>query len=201
MTDVLPDPMILAILLPLLGAVAAFVLPRAASAIGLVTLAATAAAVVVLGRAVMQAGTVSLPLGGWGAPLGIELRADGIALAMLALTALIGISVAFGALGSFARASSAASSNVQPVTRQRAFFWPLCLLLLTGMNGVYLGADLFNLYVMIEVISLAAVGLTILGGSRAALRAGLAYMYASLLGALTRDWLNIAARGARRPGK
>ena len=184
MSDKFPDPMILAILLPLFGAVAAFVLPRAASAIGLATLAATTASVALLGRAVAQAGAVSLPLAGWGAPLGIELRADGLALAMLALTALIGIAVGLGAVGTFAHAQTAGGEGGQPTFRQRAFFWPLCLLLLTGMNGVYLGADLFNLYVMIEVISLAAVGLTVLGGTVTALRAGLAYMYASLLGAL-----------------
>ena len=103
MSDKFPDPMILAILLPLFGAVAAFVLPRAASAIGLATLAATTASVALLGRAVAQAGAVSLPLAGWGAPLGIELRADGLALAMLALTALIGIAVGLGAVGTFAR--------------------------------------------------------------------------------------------------
>ncbi|SIO54685.1 multisubunit sodium/proton antiporter, MrpD subunit [Rhodovulum sp. ES.010] len=187
MTDVLPDPMTLAILLPLFGAIAAFLLPRGAPGIGLGTVVATAAAIAAVGHAVVQAGAVSVPLGGWGAPLGIELRADGLALAMLGLTALIALAVGLGALAAFAGKDGPADdpgAEGQPMSRQRAFFWPLCLLLLTGMNGVYLSADLFNLYVMLEVISLAAVGLAVLGGTVAALRAGLAYMYASLLGAL-----------------
>ncbi|TCP39241.1 complex I subunit 5 family protein [Rhodovulum marinum] len=181
MTDVMPDPLTLAILLPLFGAIAAFLLPRAAPAIGLGAVVATAAAIAVLGHLVVQAGTIFVPLGGWGAPLGIELRADGLALAMLGLTALIALGVGLGALAAFAGETEVGG---QPMARQRAFFWPLCLLLLTGMNGVYLSNDLFNLYVMLEVISLAAVGLAVLGGTVAALRAGLAYMYASLLGAL-----------------
>ncbi|MFU8897440.1 MAG: complex I subunit 5 family protein [Roseinatronobacter sp.] len=167
------SPMILAIFLPLFGAIAAFIAPRAAGSIGLATLAATTGAVVMLARDVWAGGAVMLPLGGWGAPLGIDLRADGLSVAMLALTSAVGFLVSIAALDS-----------LKDAARQRQYFWPLWLLLLTGMNGVYLSTDLFNLYVMIEVIALAAVGLTVLNGTRDALRAGLEYMYASILGAL-----------------
>ena len=169
------SPMILAIFLPLFGAIAAFILPRAAGVIGLATLALTTGAVVGLARDVLAGGAVMLPLGGWGAPLGIDLRADGLSVAMLGLSCAVGLLVSLAALDSLSGADQA---------RQRQYFWPLWLLLLTGMNGVYLSTDLFNLYVMIEVIALAAVGLTVLGGTSAALRAGLEYMYASILGAL-----------------
>jgi formate hydrogenlyase subunit 3/multisubunit Na+/H+ antiporter MnhD subunit len=181
------DPMTLTVLVPLLGSIASFMAPRAAPAVGLVTVAAMALCVAALGRAVADAGRVTLPLGGWEAPLGIMLHADGLTVAMLALTALVAAAVGLAALAAFAGPGAVDdpdAGGVQPVARQRGFFWPLCLLLLTGMNGVYLSADLFNLYVMLEVISIAAVGLTVLGGTAAALRAGLAYMYASLLGAL-----------------
>ena len=169
------SPMILAVFVPLFGAIAAFVLPRAAALIGLATLVLTTGAVIWLARDVLAAGAVVLPLGGWGAPLGIDLRADGLSVAMLALTCVVGFLVSIAALDSLKGPEQA---------RQRQYFWPLWLLLLTGMNGVYLSTDIFNLYVMIEVIALAAVGLTVLSGSRAALQAGLDYMYASILGAL-----------------
>ena len=169
------SPMILAIFLPLFGAIAAFLLPRVAALIGLVTLAMTTAAVIWLARDVWAGGAVILPLGGWGAPLGIDLRADGLSVGMLALTSAVGLLVSIAALDSLKGPEQ---------TRQRQYFWPLWLLLLTGMNGVYLSTDIFNLYVMIEVIALAAVGLTVLSGTRDALRAGLEYMYASILGAL-----------------
>lgn len=169
------SPMILAVFVPLFGAIAAFVLPRAAALIGLATLVLTTGAVIWLARDVLAAGAVVLPLGGWGAPLGIDLRADGLSVAMLALTSVVGFLVSIAALDSLKGPEQA---------RQRQYFWPLWLLLLTGMNGVYLSTDIFNLYVMIEVIALAAVGLTVLSGSRAALQAGLDYMYASILGAL-----------------
>lgn len=181
------DPMTLTVLVPLFGAVAAFLVPRAAAPIGLAAVAVMSLCVAALWQALAATGGVTLPLGGWEAPLGIALRADGLTVAMLALTAIVAVAVGLGALAGFAGpgdVDDAGSDGEQPLARQRAFFWPLCLLLLTGMSGVYLSADLFNLYVMLEVISLAAVGLTVLGGTVAALRAGLAYLYASLLGAL-----------------
>lgn len=169
------DPVTLVVFLPLFGAVAAFVAPRAAAGVGLGTLALTAGAVTFLARDVIEAGTVIVPLGGWGAPLGIELRADGLSVAMLVLSVVVGFLVSLSALDALKGRANA---------RQRQYFWPLWLLLLTGMNGVYLSSDIFNLYVMIEIIALAAVGLTVLTGTRAAVRAGLEYMYASILGAL-----------------
>ena len=169
------DMMMMAIFLPLFGAIAAFILPRAAALVGLVTLALTTGAVIALGLEVRQSGAVVLPLGGWGAPLGIDLRADGLSVAMLALTSAVGFLVSIAALDALKGADQA---------RERQYFWPLWLLLLTGINGVYLSTDIFNLYVMIEVIALAAVGLTVLSATRAAVQAGLEYMYASILGAL-----------------
>ncbi len=169
------DPLTLVVFAPLFGAMAAFVAPRAAAAIGLATMALTGAAVAWLATEVHAAGAVRTPLGGWEPPLGIALRADGLSVAMLVLTTGVGLLVSLGALDSFKGTANA---------RLQQYFWPLWLLLLTGMNGVYLSTDIFNLYVMIEVIALAAVGLTVLSGTRAALRAGLEYMYASILGAL-----------------
>lgn len=171
------DWMTLAVLLPLFGAIAGFVVPRAAAGIGLVAVTATGGVVVMLARQVIGEGAVTVPLGGWGAPLGIDLRADGLSVAMLLLTTGVGFLVSLSALNSFGKGG-------EETNRQRQYFWPLWMLLLTGLNGVYLSTDIFNLYVMIEIIALAAVGLTVLSGRAAALRAGLEYMYASILGAL-----------------
>lgn len=166
------DPLTLTLFIPLFGAIGAFVFPRVASAIGLASVLVTVGAVAALARDILAQSEVTIALGGWEPPLGISLRADGLSVAMLAMTGVVGLLVSIGAFDSLKDA------------RQRQYFWPLWLLLLTGMNGVYLSTDIFNLYVMIEVIALAAVGLTVLSGTKAALRAGLEYMYASILGAL-----------------
>jgi multicomponent Na+:H+ antiporter subunit D len=165
------DWAVLAVAVPLLGALIAVAVPRIAAAVALAATAATAGAVGLLALDVLAAGPVTVWLGGWGAPLGIDLRADGLSVLMLVLTAIVGLLVGLAALSGQGAPPAGA-------------FWALWLFLLTGLNGVFLSGDVFNLYVMLEVLSLAAVGLTVAGGGQAALRAGLEYMLASLLGAL-----------------
>ena len=166
----------LVVFMPLMGAMLAFVCPRQTAGLGLVAVLSTAAAVAALVLEVLAQGAVVTRLGNWGAPLGIDLRADGLSTLLLAMTAGVGIFVSLGALDSYA--------PMRADARTRRYFWPLWLLLLTGLNGAFLSTDIFNLYVMLEVIALAAVGLTVLSGRREAVRAGLEYMYASILGAL-----------------
>ncbi|MBK5926939.1 hypothetical protein CCR87_06200 [Rhodobaculum claviforme] len=166
---------VVAIMAPLLGALAGLVMPRAAAGIGIAAVGLTTLAVAALSWAVTTQGARMMALGGWGAPLGIDLRADGLAVMMLAMTAGVGLCISLSAL---------AGQRARPAAGRPGVFWPLWLLLLAGLNGAYLSTDLFNLYVMLEVISLAAVGLTVMGGGAAALRAGFEYLMASMLGAL-----------------
>jgi formate hydrogenlyase subunit 3/multisubunit Na+/H+ antiporter MnhD subunit len=63
-------------------------------------------------------------------------------------------------------------------------FWPLMLLLWAALNAVFVSRDLFNLYVGLELLSLAAIGLVALSGKRAALEAAMRYMIFALTGSL-----------------
>tara|TARA_R110002110_G_scaffold415745_1_gene654728 strand:+ start:35828 stop:37306 length:1479 start_codon:yes stop_codon:yes gene_type:complete len=123
--------------------------------------------------AVVEGGGFFYALGGWEAPLGIALRVDGLAVTFVLLTAAVATACGLHA-GVYLDAG-------KPWQR---YFWPLFWFLWAGLNGVWLGADLFNLYVALELISLAAVGLVALGGDAAALRAALRYLFAALLGSL-----------------
>jgi len=137
------------------------------------------AALQVLGTVVMVglvAGVLASPeplraaLGGWAAPLGIGLHADRLAQAMLVLTLLVYAAVLLYAQAYFAHGSELARR-----------FWPLAWMLWAGLNAGYLSADLFNLYVALELVGLAAVGLTALTGQSTALAAALRYLLAALL--------------------
>jgi len=112
-------------------------------------------------------------LGGWRAPLGIELRVDGLAVTFVLLTALV--AAACGWHGGL---------YLDPGKSWHRYFWPLFWFLWAGLNAVWLGGDLFNLYVGLELISLSAVGLVALGGQAEALRAAIRYLLAALLGSL-----------------
>ncbi len=67
---------------------------------------------------------------------------------------------------------------------KQARFWPLWLLLLTGLTALFLSRDLYNLYVTLELLGLSAVALAALGGSREALQAAWRYLTLGLLGSM-----------------
>lgn len=165
--------MITLVVVPLALGVAAVLLgARLAPRLALPGIAALLAATAVLVLEVWSAGPQRLALGGWGAPLGIELYADGLSAAMLAMTALAGAFVSLYALYYFPLASGGER------------FWPLWWLLWAAMNGLYLSADLFNWYVTLELLGLCAVGLVVLHAEAAALGAALRYLFVALFGSL-----------------
>ena len=164
-----PVALPLAVLAPLAIGAASFVLPeRAARALLVPGWLLTAAAV----AAIAAAGSpLRYALGAWGAPLGIELVADGISVDHVGLSAAVYAAVFAYAHAYFARGS-----------REAATFWPLAWLLWGALNAVALAADLFNLFVTLELLGLAAVGLAALSGKAAALAAALRYLLAALVG-------------------
>ena len=165
---------------PLAGGGAAFLaggrrLPRL---LGLAAGAGTLAAVAGLVLAVREHGPLRYPVGGWGAPLGIELRADGSGVALLLATAVIGAAVCVYAPGYLAGGGDADGAAAD------RGFWPLFLFLWAALNTLFLSSDAFNLYVGLELMTLASVGLVILSGEDAALAAAMRYLLAALLGSL-----------------
>ncbi len=166
------DPASWLILLPLAWATLAFVLGAGRGArLALVGLGAQALLALELARRVRDQGAHAHALGGWPAPLGIELAVDGLAVVMLLMTALVALP-----LGLYARAYFGAKP------KGGAWFWPLSGFLIAALNALFLSADLFNLYVTLELLGLAAVGLTAAAGDRMAVAAALRYLLATLLG-------------------
>jgi len=160
----------LAVLLPLALGAAAFVLPEAAArrllAPGWAAMAAVAAAIALAGEAPLR-----YALGAWPAPLGIELFADRLTQALLLLAVAV-----YAAVLPYARA------YFTPGAQQARLFWPLAWLLWAGLNAAFLADDLFNQFVALELLGLAAVGLTAISGLPAALAAALRYLLAALIG-------------------
>jgi len=161
------------ILLPLAGALLVFSFRRAATIIGIGAALATSLAAAGMARAVIMDGTWHHAVGGWGAPLGIDLRADGLSVLMLLMTAAVGLAIGFYAPAYF-----------RDEPRKAEQFWPLWLFLWTGLNALFLSADIFNLYVTLELLGLAAVALTALSGRADALTGAMRYSLATLLGSL-----------------
>ncbi|SEO46712.1 proton-conducting transporter membrane subunit [Aquisalimonas asiatica] len=152
--------------LPLAAAVGAFIAPRLGAALGVSSGLVMLLAALMLAARVMSDGTAQHELAGWGAPLGIVWVVDGLAALMLVLAA--GIATLCAAFRAFEGG-------------QAPLFWPLWLFLLAGLNALFLSADLFNLFVALEVLTLAAVGLIALAGENA-LGAAWRYLLAMVLG-------------------
>ncbi len=170
------DAMIVLIVAPLAGAASAFLWPARGSAWALGATLLVSVSAVYLAVAVEAGGTVVHEVGGWGAPLGIDLRADGLGALMTLLVALVALPTTLHARGEL----GPASGNAEMVR----FLWPLWLLLLAGLNALFLSADVFNLYVTLELTGLSAVALVALAGGSAALQAALRYLFVGLGGSL-----------------
>ncbi len=110
-------------------------------------------------------------VGGWEVPLGIALRADGLTATFLVTTAVIILAVAIFALKSFGGPEETITGYT---------FWPLLYALWAALNAVFIGGDLFNLYVALELLTLSAVAMVAYGSVAAAMR----YMLFALAGSL-----------------
>lgn len=160
------------IAIPLAGAVLCFALPRFSRGLGIAALIALAAPVWVCVQGVLTGGATVHHVGGWRAPLGIDLYLDGVAAILLAVSWFVGIGVSVHASAYF------------DGRKTSQHFWPLWMLLLAGLNALFLSRDIFNLYVTLEIVGIAGVALVGLPGTRDALVAAMRYLLVSLLGSL-----------------
>ena len=148
--------------------VTAFILPlfsekQKAAATFLANLAATALLVLAVWVAVTGYSGV-YEIGKWPIPLGINLVLDGLSRLMLLTVAV----VSFAAMLFSAR-------YMERYTAKPKFF-SLFLLMVAGMNGVVLSGDIFNLFVFLEIASLASYALVGFGCEHEELEASFKYM-------------------------
>ena len=162
----------LTIALPLAAALLALVAAKGASLFILAVGPVVFALAGLLGLAIQTNGVIERRVGGWDAPLGIVLQADGLAGAFIMTTAIV-----MWTAGLYARHSVAFAAP----NRTAAFtFWPLFFIMWASLNTIFLSRDLFNLYVGLEMLTLTAVAMVAFGSVRAAAR----YLHFALLGSL-----------------
>ena len=102
---------------------------------------ATFAMSVALLHRVLSQGVVTYELGGWPAPWGIEYRVDALNAFVMVFVAAMGALVI----------TYAPSSLEREIARSRHYlFYVMYLLCLTGLLGICITGDLFNLFVFLE---------------------------------------------------
>lgn len=175
------DALLVALLVaPVLALLLGFALGgRAAERIALTTLPIGLAIAIALVILILHQGTpLEYAIGGWPPPLGVALRVDGLSAILLLTTALV-----ITGVGLYARADFATPDDADEARAPLAF-WTLLLGLWAAMNAVFIGQDLFNLYVAIELLTFTAVPLVCLKASAETLAAALRYLLFALLGSV-----------------
>jgi multicomponent Na+:H+ antiporter subunit D len=106
---------------------------------------------------VLSEGTLRHYLGGWPPPFGIEYVLDHLSAFMVIIVLFIGlIAVIYPP-----------EAGLYQTPRKGVPMYGLLMLLFTGLVGVVVTGDLFNLFVFLEIYSLASYALITLGGDRA----------------------------------
>ena len=114
---------------------------------------------------VLNEGTQRHFLGGWAPPFGIEYVLDHLSAFMAVIIVFIGlITLIYPPL-----------AGMYTSPRRGIPIYGLFMLLITGLVGVVITGDLFNLFVFLEIYSLASYALISLGGARAMV-AGFRYL-------------------------
>ncbi|MBS3778961.1 MAG: hypothetical protein KGY41_01055, partial [Desulfovermiculus sp.] len=173
MTNNLPG---IFLLLPFFGAVLTFLFPgRVQTVIGVFTTVLVLASALALAAKVYFQGPMQVALGGWPQPLGIGMHIDGLSVLFILLTSFIGLLVCL-----YSRTYFLLPSH----QRQGPHFWPLYLLLLGALNALFCTADIFNTYVLLELLGISAAALAALSGDLSSLTAALRYFLVALAGSL-----------------
>ncbi|ADZ89846.1 monovalent cation/H+ antiporter subunit D [Marinomonas mediterranea] len=113
-------------------------------------------------------GTTQYILGNWQAPFGIVLVAD----SMSTLLVLLCVFLAF-----CAHLYGCAGDD-----KEGAYFHPLFMFQVMGINGAFLTGDAFNLFVFFEVLLIASYALLIHGGGKQKTQATMHYVILNLVG-------------------
>jgi len=154
---------VLIVVVPLLSAIAVSIAgmfkPRLCQPLTVLSMAATLYFALCTLLHVVAEGTISYRLGGWTPPFGIEYVVDHLNAMVLAVVALVGLLAAV-------YAGRSVESELPEKIPQ---FYTLYVLLVTGLLGITITGDAFNLYVLLEIAALTSYALIAAGRGRASL--------------------------------
>jgi multicomponent Na+:H+ antiporter subunit D len=166
----------LIVIIPLLSAFTVNIVgwfnKRACFPVALVAMAGTFGATLMALLQVIDTGTIRYRLGGWPPPFGIEYVIDH-------LNGLVLVTIAFVSLMAVIFAKLSVEKELPEKIPQ---FYTLFVLLVTGLLGMTVTGDAFNLYVLLEITALTSYALIAMGDDRA-LVASFNYVILGTIGA------------------
>ncbi len=165
----------LQVVIPLMAAPICILFKNGRAAYGIAlaaTLFAFGAAISLLTQ-VLGVGPISYELGGWAAPWGIEYRVDYLSGFVLVLVSGMGVVV---------QLFSPASIKREIDEEKHYLFHCAFLLCLTGLLGIVITGDAFNVFVFLEISALSSYILISLGKHRRALTSAYQYLIMGTIG-------------------
>ncbi len=174
--DLLAHLPVLQVVVPMLSApIIVMLQPRGLAWAGATATSLVSFAIAVaLTLAVLDGQAVDYAVGGWPAPFGITLMVD--AFSALMLLVVTGASAA-------ALIAAKPSIDQQIESARQPLFYSAWLLALAGLVGIVVAADAFNIFVFMEISSLASYILIAGGPDRRALPAVFKYLMMGTIGA------------------
>jgi multicomponent Na+:H+ antiporter subunit D len=168
----------LQVVIPLIAAPLCALLP-AGRAVWLAAMAASWLALLIailLLNQVLAHGPISYLMGGWPVPWGIEYRVDALNAYLLLIVAAIGaIVMTFGRV--------IVEQRIRLPESKQSWFYTTYLLCLTGLLGITVTGDAFNVFVFLEISALSSYVLISTGRDRRALGASYQYLIMGTIGA------------------
>jgi multicomponent Na+:H+ antiporter subunit D len=159
-------PLLAAAVLPLVGKISKRVLPDLLANGVFLTLFVLA---VTSGRRLIGAGPVLQQFRWMGEDVGITLAVDGFSLFMLMAIALVTLCVGLYSI------------NYMEHYGSKSVYYALLLMMMTGMNGLVLASDLFQVYLFLEVAAIASYALVAFGLEYDELEASFKYLMLSVV--------------------
>lgn len=133
------------------------------------TVAAVGGTAFYLLEQIEKEGVQVLQIGDWPAPFGISLVADSFSSLLVLTTSIVSLAVLLYSFHSIGEG------------REKHYYYPLFMFLLTGVNGSFLTGDIFNLFVHFEVMLVSSYVLLSLGGEKLQLRESLKYILVNVV--------------------
>ncbi|AWB66433.1 cation:proton antiporter [Saccharobesus litoralis] len=167
---------VLPIILPLIAAPITLILGRSSLSWGFATFMSAWACLASwqLLMSTLSNGVLSYAVGGWPPPWGIELRVDSAnAFVLLAVSAVSTLVLIY----------AKKSIHKEIESSKHVLYYTAHLLCLAGLSGILMTGDAFNLFVFLEISSLATYTLVSLASDRRCLTAAFRYLVMGTIGA------------------
>lgn len=136
---------------------------------GLSALTSLAVAVVIFSRVIDGQTVLVFTASGWQAPFGICLAVDMFSAIMVLMVSIVSAVCLYQAF-----------VTMDP-DREENYYYPLWFCIMMGINGSFVTGDIFNLYVMFEIMLMASYVLSVIGNSHGQLRESFKYLMLNIV--------------------